>query len=54
MDKTTGNYNIAPFMKFWDVFSGSLDKALKEGIDVHSMLNEKSEGSAGDRTDQGS
>lgn len=53
INKTTRTYNIAPFMKFWDMFSITLDRALKDGIDIRCMLNEDRENSTDHHTSQG-
>ena len=38
-DRKTDEYNIAPFLRFWDLFSPALQQALEESKNVPKMLD---------------
>ncbi len=39
--ETGDGYNIAPFLRFWEMFSPALEKALKKSNNVGEVLNKK-------------
>lgn len=50
-DPSVDGYNIAPFLRFWELFSPSLEKTLEDAKNVPEVLHQQCESRTGGGTD---